>query len=560
MKILLIYPPFLVERIHEEEISVPPIGVYYVAALLRENGYDVEVLNWSRIGQDLRECRKLLKEKNPTVIGFSLLHANRWGGIEIARTAKELNPETKIVCGGVGAHFLWEHLLTHFREIDYAVLGEGEFSLLNLIRHLESAPGSLPEEIPGLAFRKDGRPFRTSLPHPISDLDRLPDPAQYFTFQHVVSSRGCAWDCTFCGSPGFWGRRVRFHSPAWFVDQLERLFQRGVSFFYVSDDTLTMDKQRLIAICRQIIDRGLPITWNAISRVDCMDEEILYWMRKAGCIQISYGIESADAGIRKILNKKIRLEDVQRAFPLTQSYGIMARAYFIYGSPGETEETIRETIDLIREIKPLSAIFYILDLFPGTEIYRRLQAHGLLTDDIWLDRMEGIMYSELDPALSDEKILTFGKTLRTAFYENVHTYADQVRLVDRPELYPFHADFLSRLGLTFSQGDYFKNDLVREKEITAEKLFQRALGYAPDHRAYLGLGMLKQRERQLEASNRWLLEGLEHYPESPDLNRCLGLNLLQQDDFRGALACFEKFPDDPEAAGQADRCRRALRE
>lgn len=559
MKILLIYPHFLVERIHEEEISVPPIGVYSVAALLRENGYAVEVLNWSRIGKDLRECRRLLKEKKPAVIGLSLLQANRWGGIEIARTAKELYPETKIVCGGVGTHFLWEHLLTHFPEIDYAVLGEGEFSLLNLIRHLESTPESLPEEIPGLVFRKEGRPFRTALPHPIPDLDRLPDPAQYFTFQHVISSRGCAWDCTFCGSPRFWGRRVRFHSPTWFVDQLERLFQRGVSFFYVSDDTLTMDKPRVIAICRQIIDRGLPITWNAISRVDCMDEEILYWMRRAGCLQISYGIESANAGIRKILNKKIRIEDVKRIFPLTQSYGILARAYFIYGSPGETEETIRETIDLLREIKPLSAIFYILDLFPGTELYRRLQAHGLLTDDIWLNRIEGIMYAELDPALPDEKILTFGKTLRTAFYENVHTYADRVRLVDRPDLAPFHADFLSRLGLTFSQGDYFKNDLVREKEITAEKLFQRALGYAPDHRAYLGLGMLKQREGRLEASNRWLREGLERYPDSPDLHRCLGLNLLQQDDFRGALACFEKFPDDPEAAGRADRCRRALR-
>jgi radical SAM superfamily enzyme YgiQ (UPF0313 family) len=286
-----------------------------------------------------------------------------------------------------------------------------------------------------------------------------------------------------------------------------------------------MDKKRLIAICRDIIDRNLPITWNAISRVEGVDEEVLYWMRKAGCIQISYGIESANEKIRSILNKKIRMEDVKRIFPLTQSYGIMARAYFIYGSPGETEETIGETIHLLHEIKPLNAIFYILDLFPGTELYRRLQAHGVLTDDIWLNRIEGILYAELDPALSDEKILAFGRTLRTAFYENVHAYAGQIQLVDRPELYPFHADFLSRLGLTFSQGDYFKNELVREKETTAEKLFQRALGYAPHQRAYLGLGMLQQRKGQLEASNRWLREGLGHYPDSPDLNRCLDFNL-----------------------------------
>ncbi len=374
MKILLIYPYFLVERIHEEEVSVPPIGLYSVAALLLKNGYDVEILNWPHSSKTPGEIKEVLNEKGPDLIGFSILNANRWGAVEIARMARELDPKVSIVFGGVGATFLWEHLLTHFPEIDYVVTGEGEYPLFHLIRHLEQEPDHLPQEIQGIAFRRDGSPFRTAPPEPVADLDRLPDPAQYFTFQHVVSSRGCAWDCTFCGSPQFWGRRVRFHSPTYFVDQLERLLQRGVSFFYVSDDTLTMDKRRLIAICQAIIERRLPVSWNAISRVDCVDEEILYWMRQAGCIQISYGIESANEAIRKILNKRIRMADVRRVFPLTQSFGILARAYFMYGSPGETEETIRETIDLLHDIKPLSAIFYILDLFPGTELYRRLQA------------------------------------------------------------------------------------------------------------------------------------------------------------------------------------------
>jgi radical SAM superfamily enzyme YgiQ (UPF0313 family) len=282
-------------------------------------------------------------------------------------------------------------------------------------------------------------------------------------------------------------------------------------------------------------------------------------MRQAGCIQISYGIESANEGIRKILNKKIRIEDVKRVFPLTQSYGILARAYFIYGSPGETEETIRETIDLLEAIKPLSAIFYILDLFPGTELYERIKAHTGLSDDVWLNRIEGIMYAELDPALSDEKILAWGRTLRTAFYENVHAYADWIRLVDREDLYPLHADFLSRLGLTFSQGDYFKNDLVREKEATAENLFRKALAYAPDQRAYLGLGMLRQKAGALAESIRILKEGLAHFPESPDLAFCLGISWMNSGEYREALAAFERLPDSDRSRSYAAQCRRALK-
>ncbi|MBI5584303.1 MAG: cobalamin B12-binding domain-containing protein [Deltaproteobacteria bacterium] len=559
MKILLIYPYFLVERIHEEEVAVPPIGLYSVAALLLENGYEVEILNWQNIDKTPGQIQEVLKEKNPEVVGFSILNANRWGAIEIARAARELNPRVRIVFGGVGATFLWEHLLTHFPEIDAVVLGEGEYPFLHLIRQGANDPEAGLEKIAGIAFRKDGQPLRTPRPAPILDLDSLPDPAQYFTFQHVVSSRGCAWNCTFCGSPGFWGRRVRFHSPEYFVAQLERLYCRGVRFFFVSDDTLTMDKERLLAICRGILERGLAISWNAISRVDRVDEEILYWMRQAGCIQISYGLESGSEQIRRIFNKKIKTPDIQRAFTLTQAYGILARAYFIYGSPGETDGTIRETLDLLREIKPLSAIFYMLDLFPGTELYSRLKAAAILDDDIWLNRIEGILYGELDLALSAEKLLAFGRTLRTAFYENVHTYADQVRLVDKKDLYPFHADFLSRLGLTFSQGDYAKNDLVREKEQTAERLFQRALGYAPDHRAYLGWGMLKQKAGAFTDSIRIFREGLEHFPENPDLTLGLGISQMNIGNYQEALAAFERFPDAEPSRQYTAQCRQAMR-
>ena len=558
MKIALIYPYFLVDRVQWEEVTVPPIGLYYIGAFLKEAGQEVEIWNWHDIRKSPEKIRERLEAERPEVIGFSILQANRWGAIEIARIAKELNPEVKIVLGGIGATFLWEHLLTHFKEIDFIVLGEGEIPLGNLIRHLEKKGSACPEEVEGIAFRKGGRPVQTRPSEPIRDLDRLPDPAKYFTFQHVVSSRGCAWDCSFCGSPKFWGRRIRFHSPESFVTQLERLQRKGVDFFYVSDDTFTVDKERLIAICRGIIERQLALSWNAISRVDRVDEDILYWMRKAGCRQISYGVESGSESIRQALNKTIRIEDVRRAFSLTRRYGILARAYFIYGAPGETEETIRETLELIREIKPLGAIFYLLDLFPGTALYDQLKKETRITDKIWLKRIEGILHYETDPRLSEEKILEFGRKLRTTFFENVHSYAGEIELIDREDLYRQHADFLSRLGLTFSHGDFAKKVQVREKEATAEKLFRRSLTYAPDHRAYLGLGILKQKAGDFGESNRLLLEGLHHYPDSPELALCLGVNYLNLGDFEKALACLERFPDSDQANRYVAQCRRAL--
>jgi len=178
MKILLIYPYCLEARLHAEEVSVPPIGIYYVGALLKEKGYDVEILNWHNIKDTPQLICDTLAEKKPDVIGFSILHANRWGGIEIARTAKQLNPNVKVVFGGIGTTFLWKHFLNHFKEIDFAVIGEGEYTFLNLVACLEKQDDECLEDVRGIAFRKNGTAIRTKDAETIHDLDGLPNPAR----------------------------------------------------------------------------------------------------------------------------------------------------------------------------------------------------------------------------------------------------------------------------------------------------------------------------------------------------------------------------------------------
>ena len=558
MKVLLIYPHCLETRLHAEDVSVVPIGLYYVAAVLKADKIDVEILNWYNIHDTPEKIEDILREKKPDVIGFTILHANRWGGIEIARIAKRINANIHIVFGGIGASLLWEHFLTHFPEIDYIVLGEGEYSFLNLIRCLaENHPEKL-DQIHGIAFRKSGKAIKTGDAETICDLDEIPNPARYFDYQHLILNRGCVWKCNFCGSPQFWGRRLRSHSVEYFVEQIERLYSKGVTFFYFSDDTFMIDQKRVIEICQSIIRKKIHITWAAISRVDDVSDESLFWMRKAGCIQISYGVESGSEKIRKFLNKKISTSQIKKAFAITQKYGILARAYFIYGCPQESWETIQESIDLMNDIKPLSAIFYILDIFPGTELYESFKQRTGVSDDIWLDRVEDIMYFETDPILAPELIVAFGKKLRNGFYSNLPGYVDALDLIDDKELNPQHSDFYARLAMTFDLGDYAQVEAVPQKEMIAESLYHKALDYFPNQIAFLGLGTLMQKKKNYAGSAELLSRGLEHFPEDAQLNICLGVSFMNLEQYKNALHHFLKFENLKEAVYFAANCYKMI--
>ncbi len=558
MKILLIYPPFLEARVHEEEINAPPLGLYYVGAVLKEKGYPVEILNWARMGKTSDIMAQTLREKKPDIIGFSVLQANRWGALEIAETAKAVDPEVTVVFGGIGATFLWKHFLAHFNAVDFCVLGEGEYPFLKLIRAIEKGHPKKLTSVKGIAFRTQGRPMKTGRPLPVKNLDDLPIPSKFFDYQHVAFTRGCPGNCTFCGSPRFWGRKVRFHSADYFVKQLELLYKRGIRFFYFSDDTFLINKTRVIDICKKIIGSNLKISWFAISRVDLVSKEVLYWMRLAGCMQISYGVESGSEKIRHFLNKNIQPEQIKKAFDLTTRYGILARAYFIYGSPGENRHTIQESIDLINEIKPLGAIFYILDIFPGTTLYDMFLKQSCQTDDIWLQKIEDILYFETDPRLSEEMILTFGKKLRAAFHEGLPHFAEAVELTEEERFRELNADFLSRLAMTFSHGDYAKIERIPNKKETAMNLYRRSLNYAPNDRAYLGLGMMKQQEKAFGESISLLDEGIRFFPENDQLKLCQGISHMNLEEFKEALGRFQGMRDSNQAEPYIRECRKVL--
>jgi hypothetical protein len=224
---------------------------------------------------------------------------------------------------------------------------------------------------------------------------------------------------------------------------------------------------------------------------------------------------------------------------------MLPRAYFIYGAPGESRETIKETIQLIHDIKPLGAIFYILDIFPGTKLYEDFKKKKKVSDDIWLNRVEDIMYFESDPALSKKTILEFGNMLRNDFHESLPGFIENIELVADKTFDRFHADFYSRLGMTFTHGDYAKIDAIADKEAIAEKLFLKSLSYFPDFRAYLGLAILYQKQRLFQKSMGVISQALSHFSGSMDLHICQGVNHMNLNDFDRALSIFLDYQTQP---------------
>ncbi len=558
MRVLLIYPPCLEPRYTDLDHTYTPIGLYYLAALLIEQGFETRIINAYAEEIDRSKLEAILKEFKPDLIGFTVFNANRWAALEYCRVIKEISPRAVTVFGGVAATFMWEHFLENFSYPDFIIRGEGEIPLEILARQIRQGE-PIPENIPGLAWRENGKIRCNPRPGFISDLDRLPDPAEHFTFSHVALSRGCPGNCTFCASPAFWKRKVRFHSPEYFLRQLARLHEKGVTYFNVSDDTFTLKPELVREVCERIIRAGLDITWAAISRVDRVDIKTLELMRRAGCIQISFGVESGSKKIRGILNKDITEPDIVRAFDLCKKARILPRAYFIYACPEEAENTVQESRKLIQKIKPLSAVFYILHLFPGTALYDRAVAEGKLKEDIWLKKIEEVSWHELDPGMQKDDVLAFGKALRDTFYKTLPRAARESMNQEDGGESKFSADFFSRLGLTFTHGDLSRIEEIPEKEKLARELFEKALDTAPDRRAFLGLGMLQQKKRSFTEAEKILLEGISNFPDDPELILALGLTYMNTGRFSEALEVLTPIQDRPEAEYYIQECRKRIR-
>lgn len=232
----------------------------------------------------------------------------------------------------------------------------------------------------------------------ISDLDVLPFPARdllpnekykmpFFgrePFATVISSRGCPYGCSFCRAGVSWGKRVRTRSVPSVIEEIRQLRDRyKMRNIVFMTDSFTFDRDWVLQLCEAMTQQTPEIRWICNSRVDAVDEEILTAMKRAGCLLISYGLESGSQTILDSCHKGISLDDSKRAVALTRQAGIISFGYFILGLPEETWETVHETIDFALEVEPDYALFHIATPFPGTRLYDEALEKGLLLNQDW---------------------------------------------------------------------------------------------------------------------------------------------------------------------------------
>lgn len=380
MGTLLINPPYPFT-----ESPIMPLGLSYIAAVLEKNGFEVQVLDLlvSQYSED--KLYRHMAEFRPEVVGVTAVTMNYPISSNILRLCKRFDENVITVIGGPHVTFCAEQTLREAPWIDIVVRGEGEYTMLDIVR------GKKLPEIEGLVFRKgDGMVITSDRPW-IENLDELPFPARhlfplskYRAFGaggSLISGRGCPFNCIFCAGHRMTGRRVRLRNPKLVVDEIQLVQELGFRVIHVEDDLLTLNHAHVYAICDEIVNRGLKIEWNAFSRVDTVDRELLRKMKQAGCFGLVYGVESGNQEILDRAKKKITLEKVRQAVALTKETGMKALASFILGLPGETKDTMRQSYDFARQLG--TSCFHVLAPFPGTEVREKAEEYGItiLTDE-----------------------------------------------------------------------------------------------------------------------------------------------------------------------------------
>jgi len=403
MKVLFIGHP----NEYRQNPDFPPIGIAYLGAVVRDRGHEVLLIDGGLTG--LEDIVRQAKDFAPDFVGVTCWTINRRTVWKLCAILQKIVPDAFLAVGGPHASFYPEHIFvkTHATAV---VLGEGEETVCELLDIVENG-GDLTQ-VRGLAYRKnDGTVERTKSRPQIKQLDSIPFPYytgfKDFSFQRyaglvglprptaaVITSRGCVFDCAYCGSVNFWGKKWRHRSAENVLDELQQLVDNmGVRSIYIFDDNFPVNKKRAIDICRRIIDRKLDIQWACCSHVKMVNEELLGVMKESGCVSIDFGVESGSDIILRNINKNQTRNDIERAFALVHKAGIKPRAYLMVGSKGETTDTIDATIEMAGIIKPHSSIgATLLWLLPGTRVFYEAREKGFIDDDYWL-RSDDVPYN-----------------------------------------------------------------------------------------------------------------------------------------------------------------------
>lgn len=389
-----------------------------IAAVLEKKGYNVKILDLPAQKLSKKSVLSFTSAENPDLIGISAMTPNLTSAINLARQIKEVEPEVDIVLGGPHASLFPEETLQNVPDFDIIVHGEGEETIVELAETFEKGERVDPQ-ILGIAYR-EGKEIRLSQKRSyISDLDCLPFPAfnllpmgRYRLHPPhgkrtpaipIMTSRGCPYRCIYCSKSVF-GHKYRANSPEYIINEIEYLIEKfnakEITFY---DDVFTLDKKRINAICDGLDEKGIDIPWTCETRVNLVTRDLLERMKKSGCYLIAYGVESGNQSILNSLKKDVQIEQITQAFKITHVAGIQTVAYFMIGSPGETPNTIKETIALAKKLDSDFAQFSISTPFPGTELFNIVCKSGLVSEN-WNDYVYADLRATDFPAFESDDL------------------------------------------------------------------------------------------------------------------------------------------------------------
>jgi radical SAM superfamily enzyme YgiQ (UPF0313 family) len=514
-----------------------PYGLFSLGAQAIRAGHRVKVMNlagyaWARV-------EEIIRELDADVFGMSCWTANRRGVALTASLIKRLHPQAKVIVGGPHATPLAPEIIEHHADIDVVTLGESEETFLELLGRIQNGEplsgvaGTVQRDATGKAQSAAERPA-------IKQLDALASPHDWFDTHIVMTSRGCPWQCTFCGAETTWGRGFRGQSIPYVVDSLESALSRlPVKMIQIKDDTFTANRKRALDICRGIRQRGLNFLWSCDTRVDVLSEELLREMRLAGCQRLSLGVESGSQRILTAINKKITVDEIVEATQMAKKFGIRLRYYMMLGNRGETAESFRETLAFLERAQPHEYLFSCLSIYPGTLDFHDAEKAGWLKREVYFSGTFQELKTPYDASPEDEKLMgdwfAQNKGLREVYRE---TADDFRKILD--ELGDHHAAHLDLGGAYYHEGEL---DLARHHVQRALELGHPCPGLGYNYLACIALrqgdvqGMMDElmRAAKTDPQHGVLIRNVESArawfkAEGPE--RGIPLTLLAQHDFR----------------------------
>jgi len=405
MKVLFLNPPFSdYAGLKGHGGTALPLNLAYIAAYLREQKPHVEVaiLDCEGLGLSYEQIEDKVRDVGPDIVAITLPTPAYAQVLEVCARLKKISSDIMIVVGGPHPSALPEQTLKE-PDIDIGVIGEGEVTFCCLIDALENKTDLA--DLRGIVYKDgQGKIHLTPRAPLIKDLDSLPFPARdllpldiYLApptkrmsdkkSGNMITSRGCPYRCTYCMASVMWERKVRFRSVKNVVDEIEHCLKEfGLGEFNFHDELFTQNRQRTLDICREIRRRKLDIAWVCMIRVDYIAEDVLLEMKAAGCRKIMFGFESGSQMILDKMKKKVALERAEEAVAAVKKVGIKTAGNFMFGNIGETEETIRQSIDLAKKLNTDTCAFFISSPYPGTEFYEIAKEKGYLRSDLqWKD-------------------------------------------------------------------------------------------------------------------------------------------------------------------------------